>query len=181
MTSTEPAADDKDQVDHPLGELLDDGRLWAWANLTVEDARIVHGLVGARFLQLGEPRRHSERPRSVQSFGKKRQGFDVARPNDWENSAIECGDFSDPEPFAQCDHRRVGGAQLKALAVEDELRSALVVLPDEFDWPQCSIGQRGQELRFDPGATLAGEQVADLGDDRTWHQNLPGSQMQGRE
>lgn len=58
MTSTEPAADDKDQVDHPLGELLDDGRLWAWANLTVEDARILHGLVGARFLQLGEPAGH---------------------------------------------------------------------------------------------------------------------------
>lgn len=46
MTSTQPVNDAKPEAGHPLGELLAKGQLpWAWANLTVEQARILHGLV----------------------------------------------------------------------------------------------------------------------------------------
>lgn len=61
------------------------------------------------------------------------------------------------------DHGCVGSTQRQVLVASHKFGGAPVVIAGELNGRQCPVGQRGQELRLNLCAALAGEQLADFG------------------
>jgi hypothetical protein len=54
-----------------------------------------------------------------------------------------------------------------------------VVSACQVDGREVSLGQRSQEQRIHAGTSLAGQEIADLGDDGRWHQQFTAGSVQG--
>ena len=88
-----------------------------------------------------------------------------------------------------CTPRRSASATTVASVVRErevavphhQLAGAPVVRRVQVDRFEVPIGERPQEQRLDVRASLAAEQVADLGHNSSWHEQPPAGQVQPGE
>lgn len=101
---------------------------------------------------------------------RRRERFDVAGTHHREVAVIHGRDLGHLEALGQRDDAGVGAAEREVGVGLDELRGSLQVGGLDVKRGQEATGERPQKRGLRPGTDLSGEQVADLGDNRTRHQ-----------
>ena len=94
---------------------------------------------------------------------------------------IKCGDVRDPQPLGDCDDRGVSGTQRKVCVLVDEVSHPVEVGSDEIYRREVARAQAAKKQRFDCSSSLARKEIAHFGDNRTWHQQRPGREMQSSQ
>jgi hypothetical protein len=96
---------------------------------------------------------------------QQRERLDVSRADDREMPQVQRGDFVDVEAFSESDHGRVARAEGEVCVLHDQVCHPVVVGTDQVCGDERAVRDRTEETGFDLGTAVAGEEVADLGDD----------------
>jgi hypothetical protein len=85
-------------------------------------------------------------------------------------STVKRRDLSHSQPLRERDDSRIRRSQRKVAVRPHELGRPPYVRLNKLRQPEITVGHRGEEQRLDPRAGIARQEVADLGQDRCWHE-----------